>query len=28
MLEEYYEKHRYSPDGTVPEETLRDLEII
>ena len=28
MLDEYYEKHRYNPDGTVPEETLRDLGII
>lgn len=28
MLDEYYEKHGYSPDGTVPEETLRSLGII
>ncbi len=28
MLDEYYERHRYNPDGTIPEETLRELEIL
>ncbi|HDD66703.1 MAG TPA: hypothetical protein ENG52_03670 [Nitrososphaeria archaeon] len=28
MLDEYYEKHGYNWDGTVPEETLRNLGII
>ena len=28
MLDEYYEKHGYNQDGTVPEETLRSLGII
>ena len=28
MLDEYYEKHRYNSDGTIPEETLRELGII
>jgi len=28
MLDEYYRKHNYNVDGTVPEETLRNLGII
>ena len=28
MLDEYYQKHKYNPDGTVPEETLKELGII
>lgn len=28
MLDEYYRKHGYDPDGRVPEETLKNLGII
>ena len=28
MLDEYYEKHGYNPNGTVPEETLKNLGIL
>ena len=28
MLDEYYEKHKYNSDGTIPEETLRELGIL
>jgi aldehyde:ferredoxin oxidoreductase len=28
MLDEYYRKHGYDPDGKVPEETLKKLEVI
>jgi len=28
MLDEYYQKHKYNPDGTVPEETLKELGIL
>ncbi len=28
MLDEYYQKHGYNMDGTVPEERLRELAII
>ncbi|MCX8187649.1 MAG: aldehyde ferredoxin oxidoreductase family protein [Nitrososphaeria archaeon] len=28
MLDEYYQKHKYNSEGTVPEETLRELGIL
>jgi len=28
MLDEYYQKHKYNSDGTVPEETLKELGIL
>ncbi len=28
MLDEYYQKHEYTSDGIVPEETLKKLQII